>query len=191
MISASEKVRARRKLRTAVAAGLVTPQACENCLAAPAQAHHPDYAVPLDVRWLCAACHSQLHNQKHPLTKACVVCGAEFTPSPTKRARAKTCSPACRVSAISRSMAANPEPTRPVWTKLTLEKAAEIRRRRAEDGAPTKVLIQEFGVTRATINSILRGAIWADAPCVGSIMADAAPRKREDPKPIVVRGEAA
>lgn len=36
------------------------------------------------------------HQQKHPLTKACVVCGRVFTPHPTKRARVKTCSPKCK-----------------------------------------------------------------------------------------------
>ena len=39
--------------------------------------------------------HSVHHNQKYPLTKVCVVCGAEFTPAPTKRKRAQTCSREC------------------------------------------------------------------------------------------------
>lgn len=39
--------------------------------------------------------HQHLHKQKHPTTKRCVVCGNIFTPSPTKRARAKTCSREC------------------------------------------------------------------------------------------------
>jgi hypothetical protein len=29
--------------------------------------------------------HSVHHNQKHPLTKLCAVCGVAFTPKPTKR----------------------------------------------------------------------------------------------------------
>lgn len=37
--------------------------------------------------------HMALHKQKHPLTKTCAWCGATFTPNPTKRARAKCCSP--------------------------------------------------------------------------------------------------
>jgi len=45
-----------------------------------------------------AARHGQ---QKHPLTKTCQVCGAVFTPHPTKRARAKTCSHACGYILIS------------------------------------------------------------------------------------------
>lgn len=47
--------------------------------------------------------HSAHHNQKHPLTKACEACGAVFTPAPTKRARAKSCSWACRNELIRRS----------------------------------------------------------------------------------------
>ncbi len=39
-----------------------------------------------------AAAHGQ---QKHPVTKDCVVCHTPFTPHPTHRARAKTCSKPC------------------------------------------------------------------------------------------------
>lgn len=37
-----------------------------------------------------------LRHTIHPITKACVVCGQDFTPHKTKRVRAKTCSPACK-----------------------------------------------------------------------------------------------
>lgn len=40
--------------------------------------------------------HAEHHNQKHPRTKVCVVCGNAFTPHPTKRARNRTCSSECR-----------------------------------------------------------------------------------------------
>ena len=39
--------------------------------------------------------HQKLHKQKYSYTKKCAVCGKEFTPHPTKRERAKTCSPEC------------------------------------------------------------------------------------------------
>lgn len=42
--------------------------------------------------------HRRLHADErlvHPRTKACAVCGGEFTPHPTKRKRAKTCSKGC------------------------------------------------------------------------------------------------
>lgn len=48
--------------------------------------------------------HSAHHNQKHPLTKQCVICDAVFTPAPTKRARALTCGKVeCRRAAVSRN----------------------------------------------------------------------------------------
>lgn len=41
--------------------------------------------------------HALEHGQwKHPRFKRCVLCGKEFEPHPTKRARAKTCSKTCR-----------------------------------------------------------------------------------------------
>lgn len=40
--------------------------------------------------------HTRMHKAKHPLTKECVVCGKIFTPSPTKRERAKVCSDSCK-----------------------------------------------------------------------------------------------
>ncbi len=45
--------------------------------------------------------HSMHHNQKHAITKTCTVCGAEFTPHPTKRARAKCCSKTCASKYLS------------------------------------------------------------------------------------------
>ena len=51
--------------------------------------------------------HSALHNQKHPLTKLCELCGDEFTPKPTKRERAKTCSWECRNLLLSIKMMGN------------------------------------------------------------------------------------
>ena len=45
--------------------------------------------------------HSEHHNQKHPKTSVCVVCGATFTPAPTKRKRQKTCSRPCFRSLMS------------------------------------------------------------------------------------------
>ena len=45
--------------------------------------------------------HSVHHNQKYPLTKKCLVCGVVFTPHPTKRKRAKTCSLRCGYKYLS------------------------------------------------------------------------------------------
>ena len=40
--------------------GILTPQPCEVC-GGKAEAHHPDYNRPGDVRWLCRKHHAQLH----------------------------------------------------------------------------------------------------------------------------------
>ena len=48
---------ARRKVATEIEAGRLTRLPCESCGADKADAHHDDYIKPLDVRWLCRACH--------------------------------------------------------------------------------------------------------------------------------------
>lgn len=158
MVTATEKIRARKAVNHAVAAGVIVPGSCEQCGASPAQGHHDDYTKPLDVRWLCAGCHSRHHNQKHALTKVCVVCGKTFAPHPTKRARAKTCSDACRSTAISHALLA--KPVVPPWVKLDAAKAAEIRRRYAAGGVTHRSLAAEFGVHHKQIGAIVRGEAW-------------------------------
>ena len=54
--STPEQIHARR-----LAAYHLTPQPCEVCGVTPANAHHDDYARPLDVRWLCDTHHNRLH----------------------------------------------------------------------------------------------------------------------------------
>jgi len=55
------KVEARKTVHRAIQQGDLTREACETCGAEPAHAHHDDYEKPLDVRWLCAACHGIEH----------------------------------------------------------------------------------------------------------------------------------
>jgi len=44
---------------------LVRPEACEQCgKRSPVHGHHGDYSRPLDVEWLCPACHSRHHAQE-------------------------------------------------------------------------------------------------------------------------------
>jgi hypothetical protein len=45
--------------------------------------------------------HAAHHNDKHARVKTCVVCESEFTPHPTKRERAQTCSPECKAELLS------------------------------------------------------------------------------------------
>lgn len=62
---------AQNKLEKAIQYGRVSrPKTCQHCGIEPPpfrdgrasiQAHHPDYAKPLDVRWLCQKCHHLEH----------------------------------------------------------------------------------------------------------------------------------
>ena len=54
------KEKARRKAYHAIQTGALVPQPCEVCGGA-AEAHHEDYAKPLDVRWLCRPHHMAEH----------------------------------------------------------------------------------------------------------------------------------
>lgn len=53
--------RARILLNQAVRRGHIERGPCEVCGVVKVQAHHDDYAKPLDVRWLCAEHHRALH----------------------------------------------------------------------------------------------------------------------------------
>ncbi len=59
--AAPEKHRARWKIRRELAAGRLIRQVCEICGILETDAHHDDYAKPLDVRWLCRKHHLQHH----------------------------------------------------------------------------------------------------------------------------------
>lgn len=59
----AEARRAKAAVGKAVKAGeMIRPLWCEACGAdARLQGHHDDYSKPLDVRWLCKACHARHH----------------------------------------------------------------------------------------------------------------------------------
>lgn len=47
---------------------LSKPELCSSCGSAdPVQAHHADYSKPLDVEWLCHACHVEWHLENTPI----------------------------------------------------------------------------------------------------------------------------
>lgn len=47
--------------------------------------------------------HNRHHKLIHPISKACVICGTEFTPHKTKRKRQQTCSKPCANALRSRT----------------------------------------------------------------------------------------
>lgn len=56
-----DRARAQTAVADAIRTGRLVPGPCEACGAVKAQAHHDDYGKPLEVRWLCAACHARWH----------------------------------------------------------------------------------------------------------------------------------
>jgi hypothetical protein len=59
-----QKYAARNKLHAAVRDGKITrPPECEICSASDEvlHGHHEDYSKPLEVIWVCPACHSFIH----------------------------------------------------------------------------------------------------------------------------------
>lgn len=59
------KALARRILQEHVKAGKIhKPSECQSCgLVCVTQGHHHDYEKPIDVEWLCPACHSMRHRK--------------------------------------------------------------------------------------------------------------------------------
>lgn len=59
-----EKYKARTAVSNAVRDGRLVKRPCESCGVDKAQAHHEDYSRPLDVQWLCFACHCRAHGKE-------------------------------------------------------------------------------------------------------------------------------
>ncbi len=61
-----KKRKAQELLRYAVRKGMVEKKNCEtqDCESDKTQGHHEDYSKPLEVKWLCAKHHKQLHIDK-------------------------------------------------------------------------------------------------------------------------------
>lgn len=57
------KYSARTAVGNALRDGRLVRGTCEVCGVADVEAHHDDYGQPLNVRWLCFACHRREHGQ--------------------------------------------------------------------------------------------------------------------------------
>ena len=69
----SIKVKAKTAVFGALKKGLLTRQPCEECGAEKTDAHHDDYAKPLEVRWLCRRHHTLWHAEFGEAPNACTV----------------------------------------------------------------------------------------------------------------------
>lgn len=58
------KVKVRQIVRTLVYEGKLKKYPCVVCGNPKSQAHHEDYSKPLDIIWLCAQHHTDLHKHK-------------------------------------------------------------------------------------------------------------------------------
>ena len=59
-----DKRRAHIAVGNAIRDGKMNREPCEACgETSRVQAHHDDYSKPLDVRWLCVACHAAHHSK--------------------------------------------------------------------------------------------------------------------------------
>ena len=56
-----EKYRARQAVAVALRSGHLTRRPCQKCWEMKVQAHHENYAKPLEVTWLCGPCHMEIH----------------------------------------------------------------------------------------------------------------------------------
>jgi len=57
------KRKARDFINNGVKAGRIERQVCEVCGAKKTEAHHPDYAKPAKVMWLCTVHHGERHRE--------------------------------------------------------------------------------------------------------------------------------
>lgn len=58
-----EKYKAHALVSWAVKTGKLIKLPCFVCGSEKTEGHHPDYSSPIDVVWLCPACHKQAHAQ--------------------------------------------------------------------------------------------------------------------------------
>src|ERR1700719_1359171 len=85
----TQKIKTRIETRKAIATGKLKPQPCENCgTKENVQAHHTNYAKPLEITWLCATCHNLMHQLSKSIVidpYKCVKCGHTWTPRTNRK----------------------------------------------------------------------------------------------------------
>lgn len=70
------KVKVRSQTRCAVLRGDILRGPCSECGATDrVHAHHEDYSRPLDIIWLCKACHSKRHAEINEVRRLSVASG--------------------------------------------------------------------------------------------------------------------
>lgn len=65
-----DKRKAQNAVNNAIRDGRLFRQPCEECGSMKVHGHHADYSKPLEVQWLCAACHTK----EHKMIKGAVTC---------------------------------------------------------------------------------------------------------------------
>jgi hypothetical protein len=63
---ARRRSRARAYANVYKARGLLAQEACFICDAPKAEMHHADYGRPIEILWLCRACHLKHHSHAFP-----------------------------------------------------------------------------------------------------------------------------
>lgn len=69
-VSRELKIFARSKAAQAIQRGTIQRGACAMCGGSQTQAHHEDYAKPLEVTFLCRKCHYGHHAERRRAARA-------------------------------------------------------------------------------------------------------------------------
>lgn len=103
------------------------------------------------------AAHARHHNQKYPITKACVICGGTFTPHKTKRLRQQSCGTSTCIHALRRLRCPN---------RRISDTDRELIRSRRSAGDLLSSIARDFGITDTTVSQIAlrRGAYMETHP---------------------------
>lgn len=133
-VRANGLINRRRKL-----GWFTVPLTCGKCgHRARVDSHHPDYAKPAQIVWLCRGCHGKAHRQPRFLEGVPVIDTDQFRPA---------------VRPMPRGDKANN-------VKLTDANVREIRERYAAGGVSQKFLATEYGVGESTVWAVIKNPEW-------------------------------